>query len=98
MLSSQLDWLEDTIQPQRTYSSTIGMDKQRITIRVEEESIRGTMLLSDGIWAFNSDDASFLRSFPTGMTYSFSNPASDIEAVFKTAITAAYNELKTEPV
>jgi hypothetical protein len=98
MLSSQMDWLEDSVQPRRKGSGTIDMNKERITIRVEDEPIGGTLLLSDGIWAFGSDDAAFLRTYPTGMTYSFSNASSEKEAAIKTAIAEAYADLKTEAV
>ena len=72
------------------------MDKQGIVIIVGEDSIKGTLLLSDGVWAFSSDNEAFLTTYPTGMTYSFSESFSDQEREFKTAIDTAFNYLKSE--
>ena len=74
------------------------MNKQEIKIQVAEESVSGTLLLTDGIWAFSSVDPQFMRIYPAGMTYSFSQADSEAEKTFKQEITEVYNALKSEEV
>jgi hypothetical protein len=96
MFASDIDWLADDSRPDPTVRKPLGMNKESIAVPIGSESVRGTLLFSEDIWAFSSPDPAFVRLYPTGTTYSFSDITSKNEGILRTAITEAYSNLKME--
>lgn len=96
LLSSTIDWLEETAWPMGTNAIATGMNKQRISIKVGDELVKGILLLNDDIWAFGSDDIAFQNIYPTGMTYSFSKAMSEDERAVKAALSEVFSKLQAE--
>ena len=99
MLSSSITQRSNhsSVQPERKQTSNqFGMHKHNIKVTVNEMAVVGTLMLSDEVWAFSSDDASFLSVFPTGMTYSFSQfaPGDTYHRKWQHAIEAQAGQLR----
>jgi hypothetical protein len=93
MLSSSINLHQNQsiASPERRRSSNqFGMNNHSVKVTVNNTVVLGTLMLSDEIWAFSSNDAAFLSVFPTGMTYSFSQvaPGDTYTRVWKHAIAA----------
>jgi hypothetical protein len=96
-ITERADSQRKVLSGRRQPSNQFGMNHYSIKITINGVAVYGTLMLSDEVWAFGSDDAAFLSVFPTGMTYSFSQfgPGDTYYSIWQHAIAAEAEALKS---